>query len=122
MGQLIPLTAADRGLWLEFVLRTVLRTQRCFGQLSRAYTESRSFLLLTLPQGEKAGGGTRNWEGTQLDSPKGYSRLQGVVFSNNTGGSWWGCHFLGSSSASVQLADSKEFFSFILAVSLVCFY
>lgn len=88
--------------------------------LSRAYTVSRPFLFLTLLHSEK--GGTRNWEWTQLDScPQGYSRPEAVVLSNKIEGCWWGCHYLGSGSTSVELVDSKEFFSLALLVSLVCF-
>jgi len=49
-----------------FVLKKGDNTAMFWLLLSSAYTESRPFLLLRLPQQQDGCGGTRNWERTQV--------------------------------------------------------
>lgn len=66
MIELIFFIAASMGLCFGFVLKTVDNSGMFSLSLSRAYTESRSFLLLTPPHQRGGWGCTRSWEGTQL--------------------------------------------------------
>ena len=63
--ELIFFIVASMGLCFGFVLETVLIIEMFSLLLSRAYTESRPFLLLTPPRQRGGWGCTRSWEGTQ---------------------------------------------------------